>query len=416
MFKNAVEKFNKFYEINFSQNSHAEEIFNVLHEVILFNSAAIFYLTPNKLTLEFEKNFISPKEIEINDKISEKIYDIKSPEPVNDIKILLNIQSNILVKRLIIKGAVFGILVIERNVDFSEDEHLIFKTCSSIIANLIKDLELSKVLKMQVEALQDGIVKTNQAYETIKKQNKKIKENEKLQNTFIANISHDLRTPLNSIIGFSELLSNKIFGELNKKQSEYLEDIRISGLKLLSMINEILDISKIESHTIKLNITNIEIDILIEEVCNILKPLYEKKKINIKKNIQGEIKFNGDYIKLQQVLFNILGNAIKFSPEESEIKISAEQISKKIIIKIQDNGIGIEPKYHKKIFNKFFQVQDTLSKTETSTGLGLTITKEFVKLHGGSIKVESAPNKGSTFIITLPAQKPEQHKLANLLK
>lgn len=403
MFKNAVEKFNKFYEINFSQNSHADELFDVLREVISFNSAAIFYLTPNKLTLEFGKNFEIFEDINLDDSISSKIYDTNIVEPVNEIKKLLNIQSNILVKRLIVKGAVFGLLIIEREAEYSEDEHLIFNTCSSIIANLIKDLELSKVLKMQVEALQDGIIKTNQAYETIKKQNKKIKENEKLQNTFIANISHDLRTPLNSIIGFSELLSNKIFGELNQKQSEYLEDIRISGLKLLSMINEILDISKIESHTIKLNITNIEINILIDEVCNILKPLFEKKKIKFSKTIKGEIKFNGDYIKLQQVLFNILGNAIKFSPEDSEIKISAEQIGKKIIIKIQDNGIGIEPKYHKKIFNKFFQVQDTLSKTETSTGLGLTITKEFVKLHGGSIEVESEPNKGSTFIITLPA-------------
>lgn len=403
MFKNAVEKFNKFYEINFSQNTHADELFDVLQEVISFNSAAIFYLTPNKLTLEFGKNFEIYEDIILDDNISSKIYDTSIVEPVNEIKKLLNIQTNILVKRLIVKGAVFGLLIIEREAEYSEDEHLIFNTCSSIIANLIKDLELSKVLKMQVEALQDGIIKTNQAYETIKKQNKKIKENEKLQNTFIANISHDLRTPLNSIIGFSELLSNKIFGELNQKQSEYLEDIRISGLKLLSMINEILDISKIESHTIKLNITNIEINILIDEVCNILKPLFEKKKIKFSKSIKGEIKFNGDYIKLQQVLFNILGNAIKFSPENSEIKIFAEQIAKKIIIKIQDNGIGIEPKYHKKIFNKFFQVQDTLSKTETSTGLGLTITKEFVKLHGGSIKVESEPNKGSTFIITLPA-------------
>lgn len=403
MFKNAVEKFNKFYEINFSQNTHADELFEVLQEVISFNSAAIFYLTPNKLTLEFGKNIEIYDDIVLDDNISSKIYDVNIAEPVNEIKKLLNIQTNILVKRLIVKGAVFGLLIIEREAEYSEDEHLIFNTCSSIIANLIKDLELSKVLKMQVEALQDGIIKTNQAYETIKKQNKKIKENEKLQNTFIANISHDLRTPLNSIIGFSELLSNKIFGELNQKQSEYLEDIRISGLKLLSMINEILDISKIESHTIKLNITNIEINILIDEVCNILKPLFEKKKIKFSKSIKGEIKFNGDYIKLQQVMFNILGNAIKFSPENSEIKISAEQLAKKIIIKIQDNGIGIEPKYHKKIFNKFFQVQDTLSKTETSTGLGLTITKEFVKLHGGSIKVESEPNKGSTFIITLPA-------------
>ena len=402
MFKNAVEKFNKFYEINFSQNSHADELFDVLNEIIKFNFAAIFYLTPNKLTLEFGKNFEIYEDIKLDDNISTRIYDTNSLEPVEEIKNLLHINSNILVKRLIVKGAVFGILIIERDYEFSEDEQIIFTTCASIIANLIKDLELSKVLKMQVQSLQDGIEETNKAYETIKKQNKKIKENEKLQNTFIANISHDLRTPLNSIIGFSELLSKKIFGELNEKQNEYIEDIRISGLKLMSMINEILDISKIESHRIRLNLSVVDINVLIEEVCNILKPLFDKKNIQIKKSIIGEIEFEGDYIKLQQVLFNIIGNAIKYSPENSEIKIFAYQDTNNITIKIQDEGIGIESKYHKKIFNKFFQVQDTMSKTEASTGLGLTITKEFIKMHGGKIKVESEPNKGATFIITLP--------------
>lgn len=400
MFKNAVEKLNKFYEINFSQN--ADGIFDVLNEIISFNSAAIFYLTPNTLSLEFEKNFSPKKNIKIENELSSQIYDTSKHEPVSELHTLLGTNSKILVKRLIVKGAVLGLIVITRDTDFTEDEEIIFNTSASIISNLIKDIEISKVLKMQVEALQNGIIETNKAYETIKKQNKKIKENEKLQNEFIANVSHDLRTPLNSIIGFSELLSNKIFGELNEKQSEYVEDIRISGLKLLSMINEILDISKIESHTVKLNITTIDISTLIDEVCNILTPLFEKKNIKIHKNIEQEIIFNGDYIKLQQVLFNILGNAIKFSPENSEIKITAEQNHKNITLKIKDNGIGIDKKFHKKIFNKFYQIQNTLSKTDASTGLGLTISKEFIKLHGGKIEVESNLNCGSTFIITLP--------------
>ena len=400
MFKNAVEKLNKFYEINFSQN--ADGIFDVLNEIISFNSAAIFYLTPNTLSLEFEKNFSSKKNIKIENELSSQIYDTSKHEPVSELHTLLGTNSKILVKRLIVKGAVLGIIVITRDTAFTQYEETIFNTCASIISNLIKDIEISKVLKMQVEALQNGIIETNKAYETIKKQNKKIKENEKLQNEFVANISHDLRTPLNSIIGFSELLSNKIFGELNEKQYEYVEDIRISGLKLLTMINEILDISKIESHTVKLNITTIDITTLIDEVCNILNPLFEKKNIKIIKNIEQEIIFNGDYIKLQQVLFNIFGNAIKFSPENSEIKITAEQNHKIITLKIKDNGIGIDKKFHKKIFNKFYQIQNTLSKTDASTGLGLTITKEFIKLHGGKIEIESKLNCGSTFIITLP--------------
>lgn len=403
MYKNAIEKINKFYDLNLASNSRKEAIFDVLEEIIPFWRGAVFYLSPENLSVEFSKNFDAVKNIKIDDKLSEKIYDIKEENIKEDIAQLLHAQEEkLLCEKLIIKGAVFGIIVLEKtDEDFSFDEKLIFKTCASIISNLIKDLELSKVLKMQVEALQTGIIKTNKNYETVKKQNKKIKENEKQQNEFIANISHDLRTPLNSIIGFSDLLSNKIAGELTEKQSRYVDDIKIAGLKLLEMINEVLDIAKIESHTIKLNISNIELNMLIDEVCNIIKPIMDKKNIKISKNINGEINFQGDYIKMQQVLFNIIGNALKFSPENSEITISAGIKNNNIVIKIKDNGIGIHKKYHKKIFDKFFQVENSMSKTEASTGLGLAISKEFVKMHNGTLTVNSEPEHGAEFIINL---------------
>lgn len=403
MYKNAIEKINKFYDLNLSSHSRKEAIFDVLEEIIPFWRGAIFYLSPDNLSLEFCKNFEKIGTIKISEKLSAKLYDPTDETFKPDVATLFNTQEEkFLCEKLVIKGAVFGIIVLEKeNEEFSFDEKLIFKTCASIIANLIKDLELSKVLKMQVEALQSGIISSNKAYETVKKQNKKIKENERQQNEFIANISHDLRTPLNSIIGFSELLSNKIAGELNEKQNGYVEDIKIAGLKLLEMINEVLDIAKIESHTVKLNISDIYADVLIDEVCNIIKPISDKKHITISKNIVGEILFKGDFIKLQQVLFNILGNAVKFSPENSEIKISAKIQQNFVVITIKDEGIGIEKKYHKKIFEKFFQVENSMSKTETSTGLGLAISKEFVKMHGGTLDVDSSLEKGSTFTITL---------------
>lgn len=403
MFKNAIEKIEKFYELDLRRNSHADEMFDVLNEIIKFNSAAIFYLTPNSLSLEFGKNYEIYENIKIDDDLSKKLYDLAREDITGDMKNILKRQSYILCSRLVIKDAVLGIIVIERKEnDFSHDEKLIFKTCSKIIANLIKDYELSEVLKMQVKAMEEGLIETHRAYETIKKQNKKIKDNEKLQNQFLANISHDLRTPLNSIIGFSELLADKLFGELTEKQQEYVEDIRISGIRLLGMINEILDITKLESHTVKLNLSYIDFDLLINDVCNILKPLFDKKNIIIIKNIEPNISFIGDYIKVQQILFNIIGNAIKFSVENSEIKLSASRDDKNIKIKIQDYGIGIDKKFHKKIFRKFFQIQNNLSKTEVSTGLGLAIAKEFVKLHNGQISVESEPSRGTTFIVTIP--------------
>ena len=156
MFKNAVEKLNKFYEFNFSQNPN--RIFEILSGIIEFNSAAIFYLTPNTLSLEFEKNFTTHENIKIGNELSSQIYDTSKHEPVSELHTLLGTNSKILVKRLIVKGAVLGIIVITRDTAFTQDEETIFNTCASIISNLIKDIEISKVLKMQVEALQNGII------------------------------------------------------------------------------------------------------------------------------------------------------------------------------------------------------------------------------------------------------------------
>lgn len=398
MYKNAIEQINKFYEI--SLNNNPEQIFEILNTIIQFETCGIFYLSPNKLSLEMGDLDV-PKNIQIEESFSNKIYENSPNKYTEELKNILNIKSNILVEKLTTKGTIFGLLVIVREKGFSKEEAIIFKTCSSIISNLIKDLELSKVLKMQVEALQKGIIETNKAYETIKKQNKKIKENEKLQNEFVANVSHDLRTPLNSIIGFSEVLSNKIFGDLTPKQSEYIEDIRLSGIRLLGIINEILDISKISSHTIKLNLSDVDLNLAINEVCNILAPAINKKQIQILKETQN-VTLKADYIKIQQILFNLVGNAIKFSSPQSKIEISTQKNKNNAIIKIKDYGIGIDKKYHKKIFDKFYQVENALSKTEASTGLGLTITKEFVNLHHGKIELESTPNKGTTFTITIP--------------
>lgn len=401
MFKNAVEKINEFYNIDIAQNPHADEVFEVLSEIISFESAAIFYLSPSSLTLEFGKNFELFEDITIDESLYSKIY--KSNEDLSScFKHILKINSEILVQRLRVKNTVFGVILLVRQSEFIDDERIIFETCTSIISNLIKDMELSKVLKMQLEALQSGIIETNKTCETIKEQNKKIKENEKLQSEFVANISHELRTPLNSIIGFSELLSNRLLGELNPKQSEYVEDIRVAALRLLGMINEVLDISKIESHTVKLNCSEVDMNLLIQEVCNILKPLSDKKGVSIILNCSGDIIFLGDYVKFQQVIFNILGNAVKFSPENSEVTVFSEIVDGNIIIKIKDQGLGIEKKYQKKIFDKFFQIPDSTQNKEASTGLGLTIAKEFVKLHNGTIEVQSEPKNGAEFIIKLP--------------
>lgn len=301
--------------------------------------------------------------------------------------------------KLAINESVFGLCLISSDSELNSEIKTAFETIVNVLSYKIKDYELKSVFKMQLKALQEAVVEKETAYEIIKKQHKKLEELDKTKNLFLANISHELRTPLNAIIGFSQALDSKIFGELNEKQAEYIKDIQISSLHLLGMINEILDISKLEAHAMKLSLSEVDPNILIQEVVNILEPLYKNKNIEVKFISQFNNRINADYQKFQQILFNLLSNAIKFTKENGKIEIFHTQKDKDYILKIKDNGIGIEKKYHNKIFKKFVQLNNIYSKNQSSTGLGLTITKELVKLHQGKIILESELNKGTTFIL-----------------
>ncbi len=303
--------------------------------------------------------------------------------------------------KLLIRNSLFGFVVAIRDDNYTQDEIKSFEALVSVVAYLIKDYELNDVFKMQLKALQDAIEEKNIAYETIEKQHKKLIELDKTKTAFLANISHELRTPLNAIIGFSQALSYKIFGELNKKQEEYVKDIHISGLHLLGMINEILDLSKIESKAMKISLSELSPAIVIQEAINILSPLSEQKAIKVDFVNQSVKNIMADYQKLQQILFNLLSNAIKFTPEGGNITIKIYEDDKDFILEVKDTGVGIDKKYHNKIFTKFVHLNNLYTKGQSSTGLGLTITKELVKLHKGKITLESTVNKGSTFKVRL---------------
>lgn len=360
-YEKSIELINEFFNIEQSEN-FSNEIFQTLQKIINFDSCYIFYTNPTRLEYSY-----NPKTNNIN-----------------------NIQGNYLVEDLKIKNTTFGKIIITGNY-FAESDKKIFKTCASIIANITKDKEISKIIKMQIQALQDG-------YEKIQKSNKKILESEKIKTKFISHISHELRTPLNSILGFSDLLGNEYIGKINEKQKEYINDIKISGLHLLEMINEILDMSKIEAGAIKLTLREFEIKQAINEVINIINPLLIKKHQTLETHIEN-FKIKADYQKIQQILFNLLSNAIKYTHEKGTIKINTYKNDNGAIIEIEDNGIGIASKNHKKIFKKFEQVGEA---QKNSTGLGLSITKELIKLHKGKIHLHSKIGKGSKFIICLP--------------
>ena len=286
-----------------------------------------------------------------------------------------------------IKDSKFGYIEIKRNTPFLQEDKDLFKTCTLIISGIIKDYELNKIINMQLNTLQEGIKEKDLAYKS-----------EKTKNDFFSNFSHELRTPLNSIISSSEILSEKIFGDLTEKQEEYISDIRVAGLLLLGMINDILDLSKLESNLMKLNRTKFEVSRLLEEIHNIVLPIANKKNIRIKTDYNKNLYINADYQKFQQILFNLTSNAIKYTPDNGKVLICAKKVSDNVEIIVKDDGIGIPKKFHKKIFDKFTQ----LGSKKDSSGLGLTITRELVKLHNGNIELKSEPGKGSEFKIVIP--------------
>lgn len=380
--------------------------FTKIKNVLDFEDAYIFIINPENIYL---KAFFNPQKhlskentnIKISKALSKELFSIRNN--VANLKEELKLcEKHYAISKLKIKNTVFGFILIGRNKPFYQVDTDILNALSSIMSYKIKDSELSNVFKIQLMALKKAIHETNNAYKTIKEQNKKIIAADKIKNEFLANVSHELRTPLNAIIGFSEILSTKSYGELNEQQESYIKDIQISGVHLLEMINEILDISKIEANAVKMVKRYFEISKVVSEVCNVIAPLATKKKINIKTYIEKDIDIYADYQKIQQVLYNLLSNAIKFTPEKGLIEIIITNTRQKITIKVTDSGIGIDKKYHRKIFTKFTQLEDAYTKKESSTGLGLTITKELVEMHNGKIKVESELGHGSTFIVTLP--------------
>ncbi len=307
------------------------------------------------------------------------------------------LKRHTLLAKLSIQESLFGFCLLSCEDKIDDEIICSFSALTKIISYKIKDFELAAVSKMQLKAMQDAMLEKQDAFNVIRKQHKKLQEIDKTKNLFLANISHELRTPLNAIIGFSQALSAKMFGDLNKKQSEYVKDIQISGLHLLGMINEILDLSKIESNVMKYTPIVLEPSRAINEVLEILLPLYENKNIKVTfiNNYSGKI--FADNQKFQQILYNLLSNAIKFTPEYGTIEILHFKEKNKYILKIKDSGIGIDKKNHGKIFKKFVHIQNEYANNLSSTGLGLAITKELVKLHKGKITLESELNKGSCF-------------------
>lgn len=223
---------------------------------------------------------------------------------------------------------------------------------------------------------------------------------------FLSSMSHELRTPLNAVIGFSQVLQEQYFGKLNDKQGEYVTDILESGQHLLSLINDILDLSKIEAGKMELELSKVIIKDLLASSLIMIKEKALVHGISLDIDTTGDLKYLKimvDERRVKQVMFNLLSNAAKFTPDGGAIKVEGKKEGKELIISVSDTGIGIAPEEQERVFEEFYQTSGTMKDKPPGTGLGLSVTKSIVEMHGGRIWVESeGPGKGSRFTFTLP--------------
>lgn len=220
---------------------------------------------------------------------------------------------------------------------------------------------------------------------------------------FLAGMSHELRTPLNAVIGFSEVLLEKMFGELNPKQEEYLQDILSSGRHLLALINDILDLAKIESGRMELELTTFDLPTLLRDTLTLMRERATRHGIETTLEIDSQLgDCTADERKVKQTLLNLLSNALKFTPDGGNTFLKAIPNRGVVEISVSDTGIGIAPDHQEKIFDEFYQAGGNYTGKREGTGLGLALTKKFVELHGGKIWVKSEVGRGSTFTFSLP--------------
>lgn len=341
--------------------------------------------------------------------------------------VLLAIGATFLLVRLIVEPVQQLVAATERVASGDLDKEVRIKTNDEIgglglsFNKMIGDLkryrteirEYSRTLENRVEERTKALLMTN---EELQKTNRQLEAVSKLKSEFLMNMSHELRTPLNAIIGFSEILQDQSFGQLNEKQVRYANNIVVSGKHLLHLINEILDLAKVESGKTELQLETFLVSGFMAEIASFARGLGLKKDISIRQRLSPKLlTVTADRKKLKQIFYNLVGNAIKFTPNNGWIEISSDVVGDfdtsggdGVVLRgyaefcVKDNGIGISRADQERIFHEFQQADGSQSRQYEGTGLGLALTKKLVEMHGGSIWVESEKDQGSTFYLTLP--------------
>ena len=285
---------------------------------------------------------------------------------------------------LLREGAPLGVITLRRMEEggFSDTEVALLRTFADQAAIAIANTRL---------------------FEEIQQKSSQLELANKHKSEFLANMSHELRTPLNAIIGFSEMLDEQMFGELNDKQAEYVKDIHSSGRHLLSLINDILDLAKVEAGRMELNLSEYNLPASIDNALTLVRERAARHGLKLAAEVDPELsELTGDERKVKQVLLNLLSNAVKFTPEGGSVTVRARRDGAVAEIAVVDTGVGIAPEDQAAVFEEFKQVGNDVTKKGEGTGLGLALARSFVELHGGRIWLTSEPGKGSSFIFTLP--------------
>ena len=293
---------------------------------------------------------------------------------------------------------------------FLKDERLLIDAVAKQLGRITERMrweqelqEKNEQLDAQNEELQSQSEELMAQQQELIEKTREMEETNRLKSEFLANMSHELRTPLNVIIGLSELMMDKVPGEINEQQGQCLDDILSSGKRLLNLINDVLDLSKIESGKMKLRLTDVVLSDIIEPLTRIMEPILAPRKQSFDVEIeQGLPLVHANKAKVEQVLLNLVDNSSKFTPDGGRLKIEAGREDSWCQVSVIDNGIGIKKEDQERIFEPFSQLDNPLTKEKSGTGLGLIIAKEIIERHGGRIWVESEHGKGSRFTFTLP--------------
>ena len=326
--------------------------------------------------------------------------------------------------------AYLGILVYRGDVQWATTEMLrpisimaILYAASFFFLRGVSDLQRKRLRieslgeneRRKVEELTRVTAALEQRSAELAEANLSIRESDRLKSQFLANMSHELRTPLNSIIGFSEILSSRLGERLETEEIRFLDHIHNSGEHLLEIINDILDLSKIEAGKMPMVVEKVEIPEIVNGICSVMRPIASERGIRFEVNLDSDLPaIEADPVKVKQIFYNLLSNAVKFSHDDSGVSISALHVGARtsrlgveaVDIAVSDQGVGIDPADRKLIFEAFRQVDGSAGRKHQGTGLGLALVRRLVQLHGGQVELETSVGVGSTFTVSLPVRSP----------